>query len=175
MVVERPRDHYFNQGPDEPTVLLRREIGSDTDTEVFRTSACNDIGPVRLSPDARFIGCTAIDRTAKTTTLMAVPLDGSTPTAVTRANGQDYFRPWQWTPDGQAMLVQKIAGRVDELWLAMAGVPRRLNIDVRNWTEQAFDLSPDGRQIAFVASAGGLGAEVSVLENFLPSNAEAGR
>jgi len=172
--------HYFNRGPDEPTVLLRRELGSDTETEVFRTSACNDFRlfrPFRLSPDGRFIGCTAFDRTAKTTTLMAVPLDGSTPTAVMRANGQDYFLPWQWTPDSQAMLVQKIVpAGADELWLApLAGVPRRLNIDVRNWTEQAFDLSPDGRQIAFVASAGGVGAEVSVLENFLPPGTEGSR
>jgi hypothetical protein len=39
-------------------------------------------------------------------------------------------------------------------------------MDVRNWSED-FDLSPDGRRIALVASAGANGAEVWALEHFL--------
>jgi len=42
-------------------------------------------------------------------------------------------------------------------------------VDMRNWSGEPgdFDLSPDGRRIAFVASAGAHGAEVWVLEHFL--------
>ena len=44
-------------------------------------------------------------------------------------------------------------------------------MDLRNWTGAFgtgdFDLSPDGRRIAFVGSAGAHGAEVWALEHFL--------
>jgi len=162
---------YANQGPGEPLVLLRREIGSDIEAEVFRTSVCNTGGLVRVAPDAQSIACTRADPSTRTVALMVVPLDGAAEKTLMRIPVPEAFYPWQWTPDGRAILAHKtVPGGADELWLApLDGEPRRLTVDMRNWSGEPgdFDLSPDGRRIAFVASAGAHGAEVWVLEHFL--------
>jgi Tol biopolymer transport system component len=102
---------------------------------------------------------------------MVVPLDGGAATPLMRTREPEGFNPWQWMPDGRSMLVHKVVpGGADELWLApLDGEPRRLNVDMRNWSGEPgdFDLSPDGRRIAFVATAGAQGAEVWALEHFL--------
>jgi Tol biopolymer transport system component len=166
--------YYANQGPNEPLVLFRREIGSDVAAEIFRTSACSRSARVRVSPDGHAIACTLRDPGTRTTALMVVPLDGGAAKPLMRAREPEGFSPSsQWMPDGRAMLIRKVVpGGADELWLApLDGEPRRLNVDVRNWNggpgDFDFDLSPDGRRIAFVASAGAQGAEVWALEHFL--------
>ena len=162
---------YANQAPGEPLVLFGREIGSDVEAEVFRTSVCNTGGLVRVSPDARSIACTRADPSTRTVALMVVPRDGTTAKTLMRIPVPEAFYPWQWTPDGRAILAHKtVPGGADELWLApLDGEPRRLKVDMRNWSGEPgdFDLSPDGRRIAFVASAGAHGAEVWALEHFL--------
>jgi len=165
--------YYGKQGPNEPLVLFRREIGSDVEAEIFRTSACNPPmwARVRVSPDAHSIACAQGDPSTHTVALMVVPLDGGAPRALLRTREPGAFSSWQWMPDGRAILAQKLVpGGTDELWLApLDGEPRRLNVNIRNWSEEPgdFDLSPDGRRIAFVASAGAQGAEVWALEHFL--------
>jgi Tol biopolymer transport system component len=160
--------YYGIQGPNEPLVMLRREIGSDVEAEIFRTSSCSRAGRVRVSPDARAIACILREPATRMTVLMMVPLDGTAARPLMRTREPEWFNAWQWMPDGRAVLVRKLVpGGADELWLApLDGEPRRLNVDVRNWSEE-FDLSPDGRRIAFVASAGANGAEVWALEHFL--------
>jgi Tol biopolymer transport system component len=162
--------YYANQRPNEPLVLFRHDIGSDVEAEIFRTSACSR-GRGRVSPDARTIACTRNDPNARTVTLMVVPLDGSAAKALMRVPLPEGFYPWQWTPDSRAILAHKIVpGGTDELWLApLDGEPRLLHVDMRNWSGEPgdFDLSPDGKRIAFVASAGAHGAEVWALEHFL--------
>ena len=167
--------YYSNQKPNEPLVLFRREIGSDVAAEIFRTSACSRAARVRVSPDAHAIACTLSDPSTRTAALMVVPLDGGAARPLMRTREPEGFNPWQWMPDGRAMLVHKVVpGGADELWLApLDGEPRRLNVDMRNWSGEPgdFDLSPDGRRIAFVASAGAHGAEVWALEHFLTPTA----
>jgi len=160
--------YYANQDPNEPLVLFRREIGSDVAAEIFRTSACTRGPQLRVSPDAHTIACTLRDPSTRTAALMVVPLDGGAARPLMRT---PEVSRWQWMPDGRAILVHKVVpGGADELWLApLDGEPRRLNVNIRNWSEEPgdFDLSPDGRRIAFVASAGAHGAEVWALEHFL--------
>jgi Tol biopolymer transport system component len=160
--------YYGNQAPHEPLVLFRREIESDVETEVLRASVCNTGGLVRVSPDAHSVGCVHSDPSTRTVALMTVPFDGGAPKTLMRIPVAEALYPWQWMPDGRAILAHKIVpGGADELWLApLEGEPHRLNVDVRNWSGD-FDLSPDGRRIAFVASAGAHGAEVWALEHFL--------
>jgi Tol biopolymer transport system component len=162
--------YYPNQRANEPLVLFRREMGSDVETEIIRTSSCSK-GLVRVSPDAHAVACTLRDPGTRTAALMVVPLDGSTARPLIRTREPQGFFPWQWTADSRAILAHKVVpGGTDELWLApLEGKPRRLNLDIRNWSGEPgdFDLSPDGRRIAFVASAGAHGAEVWALEHFL--------
>jgi dipeptidyl aminopeptidase/acylaminoacyl peptidase len=165
--------YYGKQGPNEPLVLFRREIASDVEAEIFRTSACKTFAfaRVRVSPDARTIACAQGDPSTRTVALMVVPLDGGAPRAILRTREPGAFSSWQWMPDGRAILAQKLVpGGTDELWLApLDGEPRRLNVDIRNWSGDGgdFGLSPDGQHIAFVALAGAHGAEVWALEHFL--------
>ena len=80
-----------------------------------------------------------------------------------------------WTPDARALIVPKTLQPDDnskELWLVPidGGDARKLNIDTANWDKgPGFSLSPDGRHIAFVGSAGrpGPGYEVWALNNYL--------
>ena len=157
-------------------MLFRREIGSDVAAEIFRTSACSRAARVRVSPDAHAIACTLRDPSTRTTALMVVPLDGGAARPLMRTREPEGFSASsQWMPDGRAVLVRKVVpGGADELWLApLDAEPRRLNVDMRNWSGEPgdFDLSPDGRRIAFVASAGAHGAEVWALEHFLTPTA----
>jgi dipeptidyl aminopeptidase/acylaminoacyl peptidase len=84
-----------------------------------------------------------------------------------------------WTLDGRALIVVKQPTQDrdhNELWLVPVDgpSPRKLDINTDNWQLQnGFRLSPDGRQIAFVASAGKPGQEIWALENFLPVQAAA--
>jgi dipeptidyl aminopeptidase/acylaminoacyl peptidase len=165
--------YYGKQGTNEPLVLFRREIASDVEAEIFRTSACKTFAfaKVRVSPDAHSIACAQGDPSTHTVALVVVPLDGGAPKALLRTREPGAFSSWRWMPDGRAILAQKLVpGGTDELWLApLDGEPRRLNVDIRNWSGDGgdFDLSPDGRRIAFVSLAGAHGAEVWALEHFL--------
>jgi len=71
------------------------------------------------------------------------------------------------------MLVIKYGSGRQELWhvTLTSGPPRKLDIDVENWAflPSSLTLHPDGRRIAFVASAGKQGPEVWMLENILSS------
>jgi Tol biopolymer transport system component len=80
-----------------------------------------------------------------------------------------YVAP-RWTPDGKAVIVRKRLP--NEIWLvpATGGEPRKLDLDVKDWSFGPigqFSIHPDGRRIAFLS--GTTSNEVMVLENFLPS------
>jgi hypothetical protein len=101
-------------------------------------------------------------------------MNGGEPRELIHANsneGLDGFR-LVWTPDNTGVLVGKTLGRTQELWLVpVSGAsPRKFDVDVNNWVLPggAYSLDPAGHRIAFVASAGAVGAEVWALENFLP-------
>jgi Tol biopolymer transport system component len=166
--------YYGKQGPNEPLVLFRREIASNVEAEIFRTSACKTFAfaTVRVSPDGHSIACAQGDPSTRTVALMVLPLDGGAPKALLRTREPGVFSSWRWMPDGRSILAQKrVPGGTDELWLApLDGEPHRLSVDLRNWGGDGgdFDLSPDGQRIAFVALAGAHGAEVWALEHFLP-------
>ncbi len=83
-----------------------------------------------------------------------------------------YRRGLAWTPDGHHLLFGKPRQtdspqeQTIELWRipAEGGEPQRLGLAMENLRDVT--VHPDGRRIAF--SAGKEGAEVWVLENFLP-------
>ena len=176
------RIHYQQrlETPDRPDrmVILEREIGSEAAREIFRIAEAG-IGPHLVSPDGRFVGYLTREPGGHTSALLVAPIAGGAARPLLRATDPEQVTGWlQWTPDSQAFIVQKgvPAGGSNELWLApLTGQPRRLDIDLRNTSGIAeggfFELHPDGRQVAFVATAGGSGYEIWALENFMPAEA----
>jgi hypothetical protein len=78
---------------------------------------------------------------------------------------------WDWMPSSDALIMRRTReGGGDDLWLVpLSGTPRKLDINISQWPDaRLFSVHPDGRQLAFVDSAGDRGAEVWALENFLP-------
>ena len=155
-------------------VILEREIGSEETREIFRIAETG-IGILNVSPDGRFVAYVKTEPTSHTSSLLVTPIAGGAPTVLVRATDPKRLYVMQWTPDSQAVVLRNDApgsGNV-ELWLApLTGEPRPLNVDTRHWdTEGYFELHPDGRQVAFVGTAGEPGAEVWALENFLPAQA----
>lgn len=81
--------------------------------------------------------------------------DGSQTSMV--ASEELFWPTLAWTPDGRSVIVEKASGEQCELWQFPidGGTARKLDIDVNNWEHGiGTRLSPDGKQIAFVARAG---------------------
>lgn len=160
---------YLQRSIDSHVVITRRDLGSSQEMETFRTSLPG-AGTLIISPDGRFVGTITTD-----TALVVVPIAGGAPRPLMRVTAPNVL-DWrfQWTPDSQAVIVQKMsaAGGRGELWrVPLTGPARKLDVDTSHWFEGGhFQLHPDGRQIAFVAAAGESGAEVWALENFLPTH-----
>ena len=151
-------------------VIVEREVGSQQTREIFRTAA-DGTSPRRISPDGRLVGYIRDDRDGRPSTFRVMPIEGGTPTTVLSGKLEFY---WQWLPGSQGVLVTKSAtpdGADKELWIVpLNGTPRRVNLDMRQSDEGGLvQIDPEGRHIAFVATAGEPGAEVWALENFLPT------
>jgi Tol biopolymer transport system component len=157
--------------------IVERELSSGKERVVFQERAPGNIIPtlsIQGSPDRRYLAFVENNASATMQTLFIMPFGGGEPRELLRATAPDAFgapgaQRLIWTPDSRAVIVPKNG---KELWLVtVAGPPRKLDIDARNWmtTYQSggFKLRPDGRQIAFVVGEDKFA--VWALENFLPS------
>jgi Tol biopolymer transport system component len=130
-----------------------------------------------LSPDGRFLAFGARD--AGTVALMIVPTAGGSPRVLVRFEAPDTLRGPEevrgkaWSRDGRT-LIYSISGEVWEgLWTVpvAGGPPARLDLGMGDGQDPIISreirFHPDGRRIAF--DVGRDGAEVWVMENFLPS------
>ncbi len=173
-------------GPDGKSVCYRardqrlicRDLTSAKETEVGRASS--DWGAFAVSPDGRAVAAIAADASGNTTVVVG-PLHGDRRPVLRLSSPASIVLPqvFHWTLDGRALVVVKQPSENrehNELWLVPVdgAAPRRLDINTDSWQlGNGFRLSPDGRQIAFVASAGKPGEEIWALENFLPAQAAA--
>lgn len=172
----------FHWAPDGKSVcyrsrderLISRDLTSGKETEIGRASS--DWTVFAISPDGRSVAAITNDASGNTTVLVG-PLQGER-RAVLRLTPPAsivLIQDFAWTLDGRALIVVKQPTRDrdhNELWLVPVdgAAPRRLDINTDSWQlGNGFRLSPDGRQIAFVASAGKRGQEIWALENFLPA------
>lgn len=163
-----------NRGLD--VLLLERAVGADQAKEIFRTLSAGT-SAIRVSPDGRWAGFAREEPATKSSTFVIVPMSGGAARVLFSAAGAYALNGvhWQWTPDGQAVVMQKGNGdeRPIEVWrVPLTGQAQKLDLDARRWSE-GFSVHPDGRQIAFAAYAGAPGAEVWALENFLPAQTNA--
>jgi len=154
-------------------VILEREVGSEKTRDIFKAAA-DGTSTRRISPDGRLVGYIRDEPDGRSSTFMVMPIDHGTPTSVLSGGKLGFY--WQWLPDSQGVLVTKLLtpdGEDRELWIVpLNGSPRRVNLDMhRSHDGGLVQLAPDGRHLAFVATAGEPGAEIWALENFLPAPA----
>jgi Tol biopolymer transport system component len=173
-------------GPDGKSVyyrtrdqrLISRDLASGKETEIGRAS--NDWRAFAVSPDGRSVAAITTDAPGNTTVVVG-PLQGERRTVLRLTSPASIVLPqdFAWTLDERAVIAVKQPTQDrdhNELWLVPVdgAPPRRLDINTDSWQlDNGFRLSPDGRQIAFVASAGKRGEEIWALENFLPAQAAA--
>lgn len=166
-------DRRNADGPDRDAVILERHVESGATREIFRTPAAAGSN-LHLSPDGSLVGHITKDPASHTSALVVTPIaGGATRPLLSATDPEEIHWLWKWTPDGHAVVARKNipGGGNDQLWLApLTGPQRLLDIDMGHWAWEGFlEFHPDGRQVAFVGSAGAPGAEVWALENFLPA------
>ena len=160
---------YYRRGGS----IVERHLTSGSERDVFAEKATGNSVSIQVAPDGRHIA--AVETAGEAQTLYLIPLAGGEPTALVRGKAGENWNGFrlQWTPDSRAVVVPKSSeGSSNELWLVpIDGTARRkLSINVENLSlgVGGFAIHPDGRQIAFVGSAGSQDSEVWALENFLP-------
>ena len=182
LVAEDTDDAYPKWSPDGKHVFYRKGaqqqftdfsiVERDLSSGAERTVASGELGVFSVSPDGRSIAAPVGGILgAAAPVVREIRVDNGAMRDLLRAGPSERFPPYiapQWTPDGRAVIVRKRAP--NELWFVpMAGEPRKLDVDVREWSFGAvgqMSIHPDGRQVAFLS--GTLSSEVMVLENFLP-------
>ena len=156
--------------------VVERHLASGAEREVVRIPTIG-VGNIAVSPDGRSVAYEA-GQSAGTRELYVMPLaGGGAPRAVFQVKAPERLHGrFDWTNDGRALAVGKLrpetGGR--EVWIVdvAGGQARKLDVDATNWMmEDGFRFDRAGKQVAFVAAAGQLGAEIRALENFLPPSA----
>ena len=156
--------------------ILVRDLETGQEEELYRQSAPPDIGSVTLSPDGQKLAfLTATGDTVKMIlehhVLRVIPAAGGTPYDLIRVPAAEggMIAAYAWTPSGREVLFAKSvsSGTQDELWMipAEGGEPRQLGLAVDGIG--SLSIHPGGQRIAFHSAK--VGAEIWVMENFLPS------
>lgn len=141
------------------------------------------LGPVRVSPDGRWIVSATLDGASAVVVL--IPVEGGQARPLLRlSQGEGIHNNIPWTPDGRAVLVVKTSTPLGnpednqlELWHVPidGSTPRRLDVELRGVMfggSGRIQVSPDGRQLA-VVSGRYPASEVWTLENFIPTRTTA--
>ena len=178
---------YRRNDVDGMVVLIDHDITSGKEHEFLRASFPPSAA-TQVSPDKRFVATITRSADRRESILSVIPVNGGAPRPLLRVTAPAGLRGGQahgpeWTPDSRSiLLVKMLGGDADrkELWIVPVdgSAPRKLDTDIYRWLVPGggFHLSPDGKQIAFVAATGGSGYEIWALENFLPaSNAPVAR
>jgi Tol biopolymer transport system component len=163
---------YLKGAPGQRTdiALAERNLVSGAERIVRR----GEFGVFSVSPDGRSIAAPSGGLLgAAAQSVVEIRVDTGEMRDLLRATPSERIPPYvapRWTPDGKAVIVRKRLP--NEIWLvpATGGEPRKLDLDVKDWSFGPigqFSIHPDGRRIAFLS--GTTSNEVMVLENFLPS------
>jgi Tol biopolymer transport system component len=156
------------QGQFADFALVEHRLASGAERELAR----GEIGVFSVSPDGRSIvapfgGLAG----ASAQTIVEINVDTGQMRELFRAGQSERIPPYiapRWLPDGTAVLVRKRSP--NEIWLVpkSGAAPRRLDLDVHDWSFGAigqFSVHPDGKRIAFLS--GNLSNEVMALKRFL--------
>jgi len=154
--------------------VLMRDLVTGQEKELYRKIAPPDIGSVTLSPDGKYLAfrtAEMVEKKVESDVLRVIPAAGGEPFDLIKIPLPETIGPYAWTPNGREILFAKISDyrkkdKKCELWMipAEGGEARNLGLTI----DSIFNLSihPDGKRIAF--TSGKTGAEIWVMENFLP-------
>jgi Tol biopolymer transport system component len=164
---------YYRLNEPGNLVIVERNLASSQEHEIVRLAG-SIRGPFGFSPNGSLIAVISTDGSASS--VVVISTSGGAARKLLLSTGPQRF-PNQgypmWTPDGRAVLVVRtsVTDEPAELWEVPVdgSAPRKLQVDLSNWTLEGVALNPDGKHLAFVASAAKSGLEVWALENFLPA------
>jgi len=159
------------------TTIVRHELETGQEQEIYRKAAPPDIGAMTISPDGKYLSCSTSDTIVmenggnKENVIRIVPTSGGA-TRDLLLGALDWWTYPAWTPDGQSILFFKrtagAKGQKRELWQIpfAGGEPQKITLGV-DLDLRDMQLHPDGRRIVF--TSGRSSKEVWAMENFLPA------
>jgi Tol biopolymer transport system component len=181
LIVESEKFLYGEWAPDGKAIyynlrgfILKRDLATGTEKEAVRlpTGAAFAFS---LSPDGQSIALVSDE--GSTANIVVIPLETGAARNVLRVSAPEQIRrgaALSWTPDGRGIIAMKSSAadsRVEVWEVPIDGrPPRSLNIDPNSWSGEPWRLSPDGKRMAFVGTAGkAAGTEIWALENLAPT------
>jgi Tol biopolymer transport system component len=165
---------YYKRG----ALIVRQDQATGAETEFVRTPSVANNNIFSISPDEQSIALVANQGPGSDVAVIRVETGQVRNIFHVNAPERINNDPLSWTPDNRAVLVVRSLGNSSkELWEIPTdgGQPRKLDIDIGDWTDGTFRLSPDGKQIAFVGTAGKTDNEIWALENVIPTTPKANK
>ncbi|HEV2492541.1 MAG TPA: tetratricopeptide repeat protein [Terriglobia bacterium] len=155
--------------------ILVRDLQTGREASLFRSAPSSRIDDIALSPDGQQVALTLLEKKARSSVLKVLPVAGGEASELVRAKEPETIvgDSLTWSPDSRYIVFGR--GRASsnvpktELFAISphGGKPHRLGLAMDFVRDVSFH--PDGRHIAFAASAGRDKVEVWVMENFLPT------
>ncbi len=152
---------FYQKGFGTARRLLRRDLQTGAEQELYQSSPSDLAEKWTLSPDGRQLAF-AVGGAVK-----LMPATGGEPRELTKGEGS--ISTIAWTPDGRHLLFGRSRDKgATEVWHVpvTGGEPQKLELAMP--ALQHLRIHPDGRQVAFTASSQAEKCEVWVMENFLP-------
>lgn len=153
--------YYYNRVNDRRTIAV---TNLETGRERLLFTAGVDLRPA-LSPDGRYLAFAVGEN--DTHRLLLMPAAGGEPRELLRYQSEgSALANVAWSSDGKYVFYPVDTGHTHQLWRVSleGGPPQRLDLEMPQLRN--LRVHPDGQRIAF--DSGSFGAELWVMENFLP-------
>lgn len=151
--------------------IIKRDLETGGEKEVYRKPAPPDLGRFNISPDGQYLSFSTSDKDPeKDHVIRIIPVDGGEPRDLLKGQLKD-FTLHVWTPDGKEIIFGKLSSdgkkKTYEVWRVPVegGEPQKIGF-IRDEEMRSFRIHPDRKRIAFASRKSS--TEIWVMENFLP-------